>query len=163
MHSFTDENLSLSRLVFLTVIAHDPSSSRAESFLRVLRNLAVDFVGAGGAAGDILREGVEALGQVFVKNAVKGLDGATSKAAVVSWNELDYSLLPGQSREVDWLSMRRDYLLLVQSFAAGGGRLSGAGLRRTLEMVPGLLRESGSAAAGETFASPRLPGDFVYP
>jgi hypothetical protein len=138
--------------LMLTVIAHDPSSSRAESFLRVLRHLAVDFVRAGGPAGQILPEGIEALGSVFKKSAPKAQErGGSSRAlgeAVVSWNELDYSLLPGQAREVGWTEMRCDYLWLVQAFVAVGGDMSASGMKVALDLVPGLLKEVGGAAAG---------------
>lgn len=109
-----------------------------------------------GLAGDILREGVEALGNVFAKTAPKARERTTSRTtgeAVVSWNELDYSLLPGQANEIDWLSMRNDYLWLVHAFAAGGGTLSPSGLEKTMELVPGLLKESGAAAAGQSMTS----------
>ncbi|WWD16588.1 hypothetical protein CI109_101016 [Kwoniella shandongensis] len=112
--------------LFVTIIAANPASSRARSFLRLLAALVPHIKDP--ASEELLREGVEALGSVIVK-------GKTGDESAMS------ALHPGsEDSTIDWVATRREYVFLVESYARSGGRLGASATKRTLDMVLDLLQ-----------------------
>jgi len=117
--------------LLVTVIASDPSSPRARSFLRLFTGIVPHFTDP--ASQVLLRQGVEALGAVVVKGK------AGEETARLTHH-------PGaHSTDSDWTSARREYIFLVESYTRSGGALGAEATRRTLEMVLGLLRRQPEA------------------
>ncbi|WRT65602.1 uncharacterized protein IL334_002547 [Kwoniella shivajii] len=113
--------------LFVTVIAANPATIRAANFLRLLASLVPHIKDPKNQ--DLLREGVEALGSVIQK----GKTG--DEAAMLAFH-------PGSEETTsDWVSARREYVFLVESFARSGGQLGASATKRTLDMVLDLLRK----------------------
>jgi hypothetical protein len=137
--------------LFLTIIAHDCSTSRAEEFLRLFRFLTPYFYHASGTARSVLRDGIDALGLVLLKAAgkaktpepplVRGGDtNITSQSSEGAF--LDTRFLEGSKTPSDLMSMRLDYLSLVVSFTRSGGQLQITSSRRIIELVKAMLKDS---------------------
>jgi len=127
--SFPKENIT--RLL-ITVIAADPTTTRASSFLRLFAGIVPHIKDPGSL--DLLREGIEALcGVVF-----KGRTG--DDAARMMFN-------PGDDTKGDWARARLEYIRLVESFAVCGGLLSSTTTKRTLDMVTELLPKHAQSVA----------------
>jgi hypothetical protein len=106
------------------VIASEPSSARAESFLKVLRRLVPHFAGLE-ASAQTLRAGIEALRSVFSRGRPEIRSDA--RGPIVSWNSLDeLGMVVGDARPVKWVEMQGEFSLLVEAFVSAGGRLSRA-------------------------------------
>nr|ODN85180.1 hypothetical protein L203_05132 [Cryptococcus depauperatus CBS 7841] len=111
--------------LFITVIASNPATKQASKFLRLFAAMIPcirDY-----ASKKLLAEGVEALGLVIHK-------GKTSDEA---------TMLPFfpqfDNTKIDWMTVRMEYIHLVESFARFGGRLGATATRRILDVVQDLL------------------------
>lgn len=137
--------------LFLTVIAHDPTILRAEHFMHFLRLLTPYLYHASNSARSVLRDGIDALGVVLAKVAMKGKGTETvllkplddfdfeiySQQAVLENQLLGTSKMPS-----DITTMCLDYLYTVVSFAKSGGHLGTAATQRTMDLVKVMLRDS---------------------
>ncbi|KAK8861503.1 hypothetical protein IAR55_002324 [Kwoniella newhampshirensis] len=143
--------------LFMTIIAANPATSRAGSFLRLLAAL-VPYI-KDSASEELLREGVDALGSVIAK----GKTGDQSSMSAFN---------PGSDESSsNWVSARREYVFLVESYARSGGRLGASATKQTLNMVLDLLRRqpesvgpAASSIVGElakTHLSSRRPTPFL--
>ncbi|OCF39078.1 hypothetical protein I317_07148 [Kwoniella heveanensis CBS 569] len=113
--------------LFITVIAANPATARAASFLRLLSALIPHIKDS--ASQDLLRESIEVLGSVIQK----GRTG--DEAAMLAFH-------PGSDETtIDWTGARREYVFLVESFARSGGHLGASPTKRTLNMVLDLLKQ----------------------
>ncbi|KAF8155551.1 hypothetical protein B0H34DRAFT_751522 [Crassisporium funariophilum] len=135
--------------LFLTVIAHDPTISRAQHFLRLLRYLAPHLYNSSASTRAILVEGIAALGQILPKAFAKPKGENSSRNVAREEDTAFLSSDPGletssteKSRiPSDNKSMRLDYLHLVLSFGLAGGQVSLSIAHQTLEIVKNLLKD----------------------
>ncbi|CAL1699709.1 unnamed protein product [Somion occarium] len=137
--------------LFLTVIAYNPTSQRAEHFLRLLRLLAPQLYHASGSARMVLRDGTVALGNILLTKTVsktKNVDEGHIQPAD-NFNTEVLAQINGQgpsssinSRAGDPLVMRLDYLSLVIAFTKPGGLFSHSASQRIIELVKAILKES---------------------
>ena len=116
--------------LFVTVIATNPSSDRARSFLHLFAGIVPCIKDAN--SQQLLREAVEALGAVVIQ----GRTG--DEAAILTFRGADGS-------KPNWDAVRREYVHVVESYARSGGALGPEGTRRTLEIVLDLLRRQPEA------------------
>ena len=150
---YEGKRLKLDDLVrlFLTVIAHNPASPRAEYFLRFLRLLAPHLRNASRATEQVLRGGIQALGSILMNKILsRPKETAQPKPA----DELKYEALadstpsrqgdPQNTAPNDFSLMRLEYLLLVTAYTGAGGHLGNpmAITLRVLEIVKMVLRDS---------------------
>ncbi|KAF8162457.1 hypothetical protein K438DRAFT_1985106 [Mycena galopus ATCC 62051] len=150
---YETKRLGLDNLVrlFLTVIAHDPTIMRAQQFMRFFRYLAPSLYHASSSARSVLKEGIDALGVIFMRPFAKS-KGDSSSARPPEEPSMDSLLsgfpesqLPDKTKTPsDPLAMRMDYLLLVANFTRAGGVVSPPASHRTIELVKHMLRESGN-------------------
>ena len=154
---YEGKRLKLDDLVrlFLTVIAHNPASQRAEHFLRFLRLLAPHLYNASRTAQHVLRGGIHALGGILANKVLsKPKETSQHKPA----EEMKYEALadstPLRSGEAqnstlsDFSAMRLEYLSLVTAYTRMGGHLGNptAMALRVIEIVKMVLRDSKSRA-----------------
>ncbi|KAF5344076.1 hypothetical protein D9758_008878 [Tetrapyrgos nigripes] len=133
--------------MFLTVIAHDITLSRAQQFLRFLRFLIPSLYEASQSTRNVLTEGVDALGIILSRGQTKTKpsDGSASRADEESdiQNSLHsfpekQSLEKSKSPSDPWV-MRYDYLYAVVALTQAGGKLSADTSRNVLELVKSIL------------------------
>ncbi|KIP07274.1 hypothetical protein PHLGIDRAFT_105851 [Phlebiopsis gigantea 11061_1 CR5-6] len=150
---YEGKRLKLDDLVrlFLTVIAHNPASPRAEYFLRSLRLLAPHLRKASRAAEQVLRGGIQALGSILMNKILSRPKETTQPKAA---DELKYEALadstpsrqgdPQNAAPNDFSLMRLEYLLLVTAYTGAGGHLGNpmAITLRVLEIVKMVLKDS---------------------
>ena len=152
--------------LFLTVIAHDLSISRAQHFLRLLRFLAPHLYNASASARAILADGIAALGQILMKAFSKPKGSELSKpqareedVAFLSSDPLAEGDTKEQSRTPsDSKAIRLDFLRLVLGFGASGGQVSLAITRQAIDIIKSLLKDWGDADL-DVISS--FLGDFV--
>ncbi|PPQ66012.1 hypothetical protein CVT24_011956 [Panaeolus cyanescens] len=135
--------------LFLTVIAHDVTISRAQHFFRLLRLLTPYLYNTSGPTKTVLSDGIQALGMILLK-AFARAKGTDIASRIIHRDEgtpfvppkpedapLDSSRGPCDSR-----AMRMDYLQMTYSFGRAGGQLSLATTRQVLEVLKSLLKDS---------------------
>ncbi|KAF8183119.1 hypothetical protein BJ912DRAFT_1144895 [Pholiota molesta] len=141
--------------LFLTVIAHDLSISRAQHFLRLLLFLTPHLYHASSLTRAVLSDGISALGQIFTKVFAKPKHNEktpkpTGPDEGVSFLPLDPGLAKtGNERTKspsDSKSLRLDYLRLVVAFGSAGGQVSLAMARHAFEVVRSLLKDWGDTS-----------------
>ena len=157
---YESNRLGIDNLVrlFLTVIAHDPSTLRAEQFLRLFRYMAQYLYHASSSARIILQEGIDALGVVLCRAAfkVKPADGQSTTPANTHGGFLPMVIMsddqlhekPGSPSDI--LSMRLDYLSLIAAFTRAGGKLSQIPTLRALDLIR--LLDSPSSYVNDTIS-----------
>ncbi|KAM0751576.1 hypothetical protein T439DRAFT_324763 [Meredithblackwellia eburnea MCA 4105] len=143
--------------LFLTVLAFDPTSTRAGEFLQLFRLLIPSFYSSTVKARSLLREGIEALASVYSKSG-RGNKGAAlkkadptrasqrSRTSVDSRPDSEDGVSDEGADAATWLSMRRTFLLVVEAFHASGGELSSGAMRKTLDIVRMTLHEPNSSS-----------------
>ncbi|KAJ6487732.1 hypothetical protein C8R45DRAFT_255150 [Mycena sanguinolenta] len=149
---YETKRLGIDNLVrlFLTVIAHDPTIMRSQQFMRFFRYLAPSLYHASSSARSVLKEGIDALGVIFMRPFAKSKgDSSTARPEEPSMDSLlsglPESQLPDKTKTPsDPLAVRMDYLLLVVNFTGAGGVVSPPASHRAIELVKHMLRESGS-------------------
>ena len=152
---YENGHLALDDLVrlFLTVIGHDPTIRRAESFLHLLRFMAPKLYYASPLARKVLDEGIDALSIIFLTRSA-GKTKVSEAAQIRPVNNFSYEVwsqqtplsndLHGKSKEPSDLSeMRLDYLSLVNAFTASGGNVGSSANQRVFELVKLILRDGG--------------------
>lgn len=112
--------------LFVTVIASNPGTTQAKAFLRLFAALTPYLMN--GSTQQLVREGMEALGEVIM-NGKQG-DGVANPSSHLGMSD---------SRE-DFLGTKREYVFLVDAFARSGGTPGPASIRRTLEIILEVLR-----------------------
>ncbi|KIL62712.1 hypothetical protein M378DRAFT_80770 [Amanita muscaria Koide BX008] len=125
--------------LFLTIIAHDVSSLRAQNFLKLL-GLVVPYIYLTSIGSrSVLQEGIDALSRILMKPSTK---------AKTTHPESENLLPPEkQSNEAtrsdsDITRMRLDFLSLVISFTRAGGSVVQPTVPRTMDMIKTLLKDS---------------------
>ncbi|KAG2363688.1 hypothetical protein BDR07DRAFT_1375622 [Suillus spraguei] len=127
-------SLDMANLVrlLLTVIGHDPSITRAQNFLSLLRLLTPALYNASRSARSVLRDGIDAVGTIILRAAAKTklpesltmqlVGGITTD---VSQNEavLVDKLHKKAKASSDLTTMRIEYLGLALAFVKTGGSL----------------------------------------
>jgi len=134
--------------LFLTVIAHDPTISRAAHFLRVFRYLTPRLY----KSQDVRRtlsDGITALGAILLKASHKSR--AQDAAAKNRVPEEDPSILSEEGLDLltpkksllplDVKTLRLDYLQLVLAFEKAGGQIPLPAAIQVLEILKVLLRD----------------------
>ncbi|KAF8905252.1 hypothetical protein CPB84DRAFT_1814223 [Gymnopilus junonius] len=126
--------------LFLTVIVHDLSISRAQHFLRLLRLLTPHLYNASASTRTVLADGIVALGAIMVKVFSKPRtgenmpklptrdEGISLLSADPDSNVKAKSKTPSDSKLI-----RLDYLKLVLSFGAAGGQVTLTVARHTMD------------------------------
>ncbi|EKM57985.1 uncharacterized protein PHACADRAFT_139496 [Phanerochaete carnosa HHB-10118-sp] len=151
---YEGKRLKLDDLIklFLTVIAHNPASPRAEYFLRSLRLLTPHMHDTTRSVQTVLRGGILALGSILSNKVLTRQPKEASKEKSV--DEAKYEALAdaapskigdGQaSGQSDFLAMRLEYLLLVTAFTKAGGHIGNPQslTSRVLEIIKIVLRDS---------------------
>ena len=136
--------------LFLTVIAHNPDIYRAQLFLTMLRHFAPHLCAVSKEARTVLTEGTEALGSILLSKvgrtklpdliqsrSEKDLDlGNFDRPMDSSSTDMNHPNSPS-----DLLSMRLEYLSLVEVLARKGINLRLVGFHRVWELVRALFRE----------------------
>ncbi|KAF8518419.1 hypothetical protein BU17DRAFT_48729 [Hysterangium stoloniferum] len=147
--------------LFLTVIAHDTTIIRAQNFLSLFRRMVPNFYRE--LKSDVLREGIGAIGPaLFPKTSrQKGPESAPGRPVQLNGPERpsmetqrQTEHFEDESSACDPLIMRREYLSMIVSFVQMGGDLRQSTIRRALETVKGLLKES-------TRPEPEVEGTFL--
>ncbi|KAJ3556564.1 hypothetical protein NM688_g1961 [Phlebia brevispora] len=138
--------------LFLTVIAHDSGTQRAEQFLKFLRLLAPHLYGASRVVQNVLRDGIDALGSILlVKSSSKSKSSEgpqtrpTEEAkyqAYAEEKEPEQRTAPG-----DLLTMRLEYLLLVLAYTGAGGLVAHTTTVRIVEMIKALMKDATSSTS----------------
>ena len=135
--------------LFLTVIAHDSGTQRAEQFLRFLRLLTPHLYDASGPARSVLRGGVDALGSILlVKSSAKqkttDAQGPAKQTEEFKYQEYmdEKSSIGQRSVAGDLLSMRLEYLLLVLAYTEAGGPIGHQTTLRVVEIVKTLMKDA---------------------
>ncbi|KAF9051397.1 hypothetical protein BJ165DRAFT_1524338 [Panaeolus papilionaceus] len=148
---YESSRLSMDNFIrlFLTVIAHDVTISRAQHFFRLLRLLTPYLYNTSGSAKTVLSDGIQALATILLRTfaRTKGTDIASriihrdeTSTFVPSTSEdapVDSSRGPCDSR-----AMRMDYLHMTYAFGKAGGQLSLATTRQALEVLKSLLKDA---------------------
>jgi hypothetical protein len=146
--------------LFLTVIAHDPSTARAERFLRLFRYIAPYFYNASSSARTVLQEGIVALGVVLNKASVrvKPADGPSTQPVndgdgfTLTEGMLEGHFSGNSGSPSDMLSMRLDYLSLIAAFSCAGGQLPEFSVLRAIDLVQVILKDSYSSHVKDTIS-----------
>ncbi|TFY79915.1 hypothetical protein EWM64_g4095 [Hericium alpestre] len=133
--------------LLLTVIGHDPSIRRAEQFLRLLRYMAPHLYESSIPAQNILRDGIAALGIIFLNQSTS--KSKTPEAAQLRSSELNFEMdskegsrgLQDPKAPSNLTVMRLDYLGLVAAYVKAGGHFGSTVSNRVLELVRGLLKD----------------------
>ena len=136
--------------LLLTVIGHNPSIRRAEQFLRLLRLMAPYFHDASSVARDVLREGIYALGIIFISRGTGKAKTAENSQIRGDESSDSFSQAAGASLDAfeaakspsNFVEMKLDYLSLVAEFSRSGGRFGPSALRRILDLVKVMLKDS---------------------
>ncbi|GJE94860.1 hypothetical protein PsYK624_110360 [Phanerochaete sordida] len=157
---YEGKRLKLDDLVklFLTVIAHNPGSPRAEHFLRCLRLLTPHMHTTSRSVQTVLRGGILALGSILSNKvlAKQPKEATKEKLAEKPVEEAKYEALadatPNPVRatdgqpavQSDFLAMRLEYLLLVTAFTKVGGHIGNPQslTSRVLDIIKIVLRDS---------------------
>ncbi|KAF8965019.1 hypothetical protein BDZ97DRAFT_1813196 [Flammula alnicola] len=136
--------------LFLTVIAHDLSISRAQHFLRLLLFLAPHLYNSSASTRTVLSDGIAALGPILAKAFAKPKGGETLPKPVTHDEDTAFlSSEPGladsnkgkSKTPSDSKCMRFDYLRLVLSFGSAGGQVSLAVARQAIDIAKSLLKD----------------------
>ena len=147
---YETSRLSMDDLVrlFLTVIAHDLTISRAQHFLRLLRFLSPHLYNASGSTRTVLLDGISALGLILTKAFAKPKGGGEMPKPPP---EEEDSFLPSPELEKtpkekaripsDSKIMRMDYLKLVLAFGHAGGQVSLTVARQAMDVTKSLLKD----------------------
>ena len=145
---FSDDDMAR---LFLTVIAHNPDIYRAQLFLTMFRYFAPHLCVVSRVARVVVTEGTEALGSILLSKI-----GRTKLPdSVQSRSEKDLNLenfdraIDSSADDAnhpnspsDLLTMRLEYLSLVQVLAQEGAQLRPAGFTRVWELVKVVFREA---------------------
>ncbi|PVF92302.1 hypothetical protein CPB86DRAFT_717696 [Serendipita vermifera] len=148
---FPLENLAK---LFLTVIADDPHILRAERFLVLFRYTVPSIYNISMTARTFVRDGIDALSQtIFSKHGGtrgESQPGASShiEPAIPVSRTVDNQFGKANSPS-NFQSMKQEFLHLMVSFTKAGGQLPAACIRRALDLLKVVLRESpGSPVEG---------------
>ena len=153
----------LARL-FLTVIAHDHTVIRSQHFLTLFRRMAPEFYNGSKSAREVLRDGINALGSALFTKAPRQKASEFNQSRPLQPNAVDDVtheskdsgyIFDDPSTPCDHVVMRREYLGLVIAFTQMGGELRSGTVRRSLDLVKGLLKES-------TRPDPEAEGIFLH-
>lgn len=151
---FPLENLAK---LFLTVIADDPFIVRAERFLVLFRFIVPSLYNNSMPARTVIREGIKALGSaVFNKPSLSRGEQSRSKvesplppSRQLQKDSSTHSMGTMFSRAndpSDFNAMKQQYLHLIVSFTKAGGQLQTDIIRRTLELLTSVLRDSSASS-----------------
>jgi hypothetical protein len=145
-------HLKLDNLVrlLLTVIGHDPSIRRAEQFLRLLQLMASHFYDASSVAQSVLREGIQALGRLFIARSTGKVKTAENSQFRGEESSRSFSQAAGPSFDVfeaatspsNFVEMKHDYLSLVAEFSKSGGSFGSSTLRHIFDLAKIMLKDS---------------------
>lgn len=140
--------------MLLTVIAHDPLVKRAEHFIRLFRFLTPHLYNASNSARTVLRDGIDALGNIVTNKLVakvRAPDPVNVRGEKMSLVEDEKSMgarLERSAALCDIPSMRSDFLLLFVAYAKIGGAYRNTTLLRAFDLTKQILRESSASNAG---------------
>ncbi|THV08472.1 hypothetical protein K435DRAFT_12048 [Dendrothele bispora CBS 962.96] len=150
---YESKRLAMDDLVrmFLTVIAHDVTISRAQQFLKFLRFLVPCLYEASQSTRNVLTDGVDALGIILSRGQNKGKPSDSTASRVEEEPDMQsllYSFSEKQSLDKskspsDPWAMRYEYLYLVISFTQAGGKISAETSRTVFDLVKAILGASG--------------------
>ncbi|KAI8384554.1 uncharacterized protein BYT42DRAFT_492529 [Radiomyces spectabilis] len=160
--------------LFLTIIAYDPGSLRAEQFVKMFRHMLPRFFKLGGLK-DLMTEGIVALIDVFVKfsksgrpvfGGLGGGGGASSSGqanhahqgneanATTSEdrrastggtiNDSTQHAYGKQWQQNDRLTIKKEFVLLVHEYFKNGGTLSEVNHEKMAMIIRSILREYGA-------------------
>ncbi|KAI8985163.1 hypothetical protein BDB01DRAFT_721630 [Pilobolus umbonatus] len=147
--------------LFLTIIAYDPGSLRAEQFVKILRHLCKHFYSTPDLK-DIMDEGIAALIDVFTKfskaaktfpsftgnnhsNTNPGyLNGEESRQTGGSRTESSQLPHGKQRQQNDRFTVKREFVLLVQAYLKQGGQLLEVNHEKMANIIKAILRDHGN-------------------
>ncbi|KAL0094828.1 hypothetical protein F4703DRAFT_1040931 [Phycomyces blakesleeanus] len=166
-NDFSERKFKLDNFIrlFLTVIAYDPGSLRAEQFVKMFRHLLPRFWRLTNLK-ELVAEGVSALVEVFVKfskNAkpLAGLGttntsqsgGGTSKVPFAeeqnkgqgpSRSESAQHAYGKQWQQNDRLTIKKEFVLLVREYLKNGGKLSEMNHEKMATVIKIVMRDYGT-------------------
>lgn len=127
--------------MLLTVIAHDPLVRRAEQFLRLFRFLAQLLYNASGAARNVFRDGIEALGSIILTKVAPKVRTGEGRANTNESTILTSEDSTKPSSPCNAQTMVSDYIRLFASYVRAGGDPKVSSIHRCLDLVKILLKE----------------------
>ncbi|RIA93880.1 hypothetical protein C1645_873837 [Glomus cerebriforme] len=154
-----DKTFSLEDLVrlFLTIIAYDPSSLRAEQFVQILQYLIPNLLGESSSVRALVDEGMAALTEVFLKlsksfkpliystiNAennnepMENISASTNKPFI---SEATTQAFGKQWKQNDRMTIKRQFLILVQTYKKYGGILSDSSHNKMANIIRLMLKD----------------------
>lgn len=138
----------------LTVIAYNPTVTRAYNFLALLRRMVPYFYEESKSSRDVLREGIGALGQALFPKASRQKIPESFQTRQVNQTLPDD--IPNDVKNIfednltpcDEVAMRREYLELVVAHVRVAQDLRPNTMKLVLDLLAALLKESARLEAG---------------
>lgn len=132
----------------LTVIAYNPTVTRAYNFLALLRRIVPYFYEASKSSRDVLREGIGALGQALFPKAARQKVPESTQTRQASQTLTED--IPGDVKNIfddnlapcDEIAMRREYLELVVAYVQAAQDLRPSTLKLAVDLLTALLKDS---------------------
>ncbi|CAG8564091.1 484_t:CDS:10 [Funneliformis caledonium] len=155
--TLNDKTFSLEDLVrlFLTIIAYDPGSLRAEQFVQILQYLIPHLLAESSSVRTLVDEGMTALTEVFLKfsksskpiihsttnpeNNNETMENSSTNKPFVS--EVTTQAFGKQWQQNDRMTIKRQFLILVQTYKKYGGMLSDSSHNRMANIIRLMLKD----------------------
>ncbi|KAF8635387.1 hypothetical protein AX15_000390 [Amanita polypyramis BW_CC] len=127
--------------LFLTIIAYDLSSLRAENFLKLFRIIVPHMFQHSTASRPVVQEGIDALGVILAKPPKVKVSNTEQDDSLLGEKGTEQQTETSKSKS-DIRVMRLDYLSLIASFLRAGGIIIQPTVRRIFDMIKVMLKES---------------------
>ncbi|KAF8636927.1 hypothetical protein AX17_003178 [Amanita inopinata Kibby_2008] len=129
--------------LFLTIVAHDVSTVRAENFLALFRLVAPYAFEVSKTGRSVLIEGIDALGVILSKSGVrtKTANAERDDSVLTEW-PMQKQMPENSKQNSDILRMRLDYLSLLVSSSRAGGLITHSTVTRAIDMAKGILKDT---------------------
>jgi len=150
--------------LFLTIIAHDLSITRAQHFLRLLRFITPHLYNASNSSRTVLADGIVALGAIMTKHFSKPKAGEVVPKMSAQEEDSAFLNMEKASEKVgsqnsrtpsDSKVIRLEYLQLVLAFGQTGGQVTLAVVRHAIDVLKSLLKDWGDT-------STEILADFLH-
>ncbi|CAG8512982.1 2272_t:CDS:10 [Paraglomus brasilianum] len=137
--------------LFMTIIAYDTGSVRAEQFVMLLRGMLGDLIRESNTLAILVEEGVAALCEVFLKFAKSGKGvGVGSGGTGNMTTSFDYKISEPYVYGKQWpqndrVTIKLNFLHLVRVYSRHGGRLSDASHSKLSNIIRLMLKDYANA------------------
>jgi hypothetical protein len=142
--------------LFLTIIAYDPSSLRAEQFVQILQYFIPHLLGESSSVRALVDEGMAALTEVFLKlsksfrhliySTINAENVNETENAGTSNNKPFHSETTAQAFGKQWkqndrMTIKRQFLILIQTYKKYGGILSDSSHNKMANIIRLMLKD----------------------